>query len=397
MAEIIKMPKLSDTMTEGVVAKWHKKIGDFVKAGDLIAEIETDKATMEFESFQTGQLLYIGIDAGKSAAVNSILAILGKEGEDVKALLEQAAQPASAPKQEEKTAPTIATPTPMIAQTESSNERIKISPLAKKVAVEKGLSINDLVGTGDQGRIILRDVENAHMPVGFKSEGVPFSDLSLSSMRKTIAKRLTESKQNAPHYYLMLDIDMDLLAAERQKINTSQGLKISFNDFVVKAVAMALKAHPEVNSSFLGDKIRTHHQVNIGVAVAVEEGLLVPVIRDADQKSLSAISQEVKNFATKAKEKKLQPKDWEGSTFTISNLGMMGIESFTSIINSPDGAILSVGAILKKPVVKNDQIVVGQIMKVTLACDHRVIDGAQGAAFLQTFKNYLEQPLLMLV
>ena len=407
MAEIVRMPKLSDTMSEGVVAAWHKKVGDKVKSGDLLAEIETDKATMEFESFQDGVLLHIGVESGKSAPVNSILAILGENGEDISELIKEVpvAKVESAPVKEE----IKETPKPsanVVAEKREDikpvNEdgRIKASPLAKKVAEDKGININALKGTGDNGRIIKRDVDN-YTPAAASSSssftGVEsYTEESVSQMRKVIARRLAESKFSAPHFYLTMEIDMNNAMEARKSINAVSPVKVSFNDLVIKACANALRKHPKINSSWLGDKIRYNQHVNIGVAVAVEEGLLVPVVRFADNKSISQITEEVKAFAQKAKDKKLQPSDWEGNTFTISNLGMFGIEEFTAIINPPDACILAVGGIKEVPVVKNGQVVPGNIMKVTLSCDHRVVDGASGAAFLQTLKQYLENPVLML-
>jgi pyruvate dehydrogenase E2 component (dihydrolipoamide acetyltransferase) len=416
MAEIVRMPKLSDTMTEGVVAAWHKKIGDKVKTGDLLAEIETDKATMEFESFQDGVLLHIGVEKGKRAPVDSILAILGKEGEDVSALLaaEASAPVASEPAAEApKSAPVAAAPAPkpVAAQTPApvavqaaaapvpvSNGRTKASPLAKKLAEEKGLPLNYIPGSGDGGRIVKRDIDAfmAGSSQGSASAVESFYEVEVSQMRKVIARRLAESKFSAPHFYLTMDIDMDNAISARKAIN-DQGMKVSFNDMVVKACAMALKKHPVINSSWLGDRIRYNDHVHIGVAVAVEDGLLVPVVRHANTKSFAQIGTEVKVFAEKAKAKKLQPQDWEGNTFTISNLGMFGIEEFTAIINPPDACILAVGGIKQVPVVKNGAVVPGNVMKVTLSCDHRVVDGASGAAFLNTIKSFLEQPVLMFV
>ncbi|HEX8516134.1 MAG TPA: 2-oxo acid dehydrogenase subunit E2 [Bacteroidia bacterium] len=413
--QIVRMPKLSDTMTEGVVAKWHKKVGDKVKSGELLADIQTDKATMEFESFQDGVILHIGIEEGKGAAVDSILAILGKGGEDVKAIIEAdknkgnkpASDEATADKKESKDQKEEAVGSKQLASTgvrkdnsasHNNSERMKISPLAKKLAEEKGISVNMLKGSGDGGRIVKRDIDN------FKSNGsMPafvgvenFREEPVSQMRKTIAKRLGESKFTAPHFYLTMEIDMDEAIKAREAINTVAGIKISFNDLVIKATASALRKHPKVNSSWLGDRIRFNDHIHIGVAVAVEEGLLVPVVRFADGKTLTQIGTEVRNFAVKAKDKKLQPSDWEGNTFTISNLGMFGIEEFTAIINPPDACILAVGGIKQTPVVKNGQIVPGNIMKVTLSCDHRAVDGAVGSAFLQTLKHNLENPVLML-
>ncbi len=416
MAEIVRMPKLSDTMTEGVVAAWHKKIGDKVKTGDLLAEIETDKATMEFESFQDGVLLHIGVDTGKRAPVDSILAILGKEGEDVAAII--AAEASSAPKVEEtKPAPApLAAPAPKAAPAPApvpiaapvakaapapvaaNNGRTKVSPLAKKLADEKGLPLNYIPGSGDGGRIVKRDIDAfmAGAAQGSANAVESFYEVEVSQMRKVIARRLAESKFSAPHFYLTMDIDMDNAISARKAIN-EQGMKVSFNDMVVKACAMALKKHPVINASWLGDRIRYNDHVHIGVAVAVEDGLLVPVVRHANTKSFAQIGAEVKVFAEKAKTKKLQPQDWEGNTFTISNLGMFGIEEFTAIINPPDACILAVGGIKQVPVVKNGAVVPGNVMKVTLSCDHRVVDGASGAAFLNTIKSYLEQPVLMFV
>lgn len=417
---VVKMPKLSDTMTEGVVAKWHKKVGDKVKSGELLADIETDKATMEFESFQDGTLLYIGVEQGKSAPVDSILAILGKEDEnvDLDAIVayskQSGAQKQEQPKEEKreekkavsatpvKEAAAHKTPAPVHHGASSNGDgRVKISPLARKLAEEKGINLNQVKGSGDLGRIIKRDIENytpssagAFAPTFTGVES--FTEENVSQMRKTIARRLAESKFSAPHFYLTIEIDMDEAVKARTTINTVASVKISFNDFVIKAAAVALTKHPKVNSSWLGDKIRYNKHVNIGVAVAVEEGLLVPVVRFADGKTLSQISNEVKAYGQKAKDKKLQPSDWEGNTFTISNLGMFGIDEFTAIINPPDACILAVGGIKQVPVVKNGQIVPGNVMKVTLSCDHRVVDGASGAAFLQTFKQLMENPVLLL-
>ncbi len=407
MAEIVKMPKLSDTMTEGTVAAWHKKVGDKVKSGEVLAEIETDKATMEFESFQDGVLLHIGVEKGGTAAVDSILAILGKEGEDVAALLSGASS-APAAKTEAPAASAAAAPVAVAAVAaevhNSSNGRVKASPLAKKIAVENGIDINTVSGSGDGGRIVRRDIENA---VSTPAVSAPvrtaaivgkeqYTEETVTQMRKTIARRLAESKFSAPHFYLTMEIRMDEAMKARTALNASGEGKISFNDMVIKASAAALRRHPAVNSSWLGDKIRYNEHVHIGVAVAVEEGLLVPVVRFANEKGLFSIASEVKTFAEKAKNKKLQPSDWEGNTFTISNLGMFGIEEFTAIINPPDACILAVGAIKETVIVEKGQMTVGNIMKVTLSCDHRVVDGAKGAAFLQTLKSYLENPVMML-
>jgi pyruvate dehydrogenase E2 component (dihydrolipoamide acetyltransferase) len=419
MEEVVLMPRLSDTMTEGVIAGWHKKVGDTVKKGEVLADIETDKATMELESYKDGVLLYQGAQPGEKILVNDLLCIIGKEGLDVNAIVQ-------AVKASGGSAPAAATPAPAAASTTSApvasapiqsetvvNEgRILASPLAKKIAGEKGIDLRYVKGTGDNGRITKNDVDSyvpaatASAPPAAKSAApvatvpagqVSFEDVPVSQMRKTIARRLSESLYTAPHFYLTMSIDMDAAVAARAKINEVAPVKISFNDMVLKATAMALKQHPKVNSSWLGDSIRYNHHINIGVAVAVEDGLLVPVVRFADTKSLSQIGAEVKEYAQRAKDKKLQPADWEGSTFTISNLGMYGIDQFTAIINPPDSCILAVGGISQVPVVKNGQVVPGNIMKVTLSCDHRSVDGATGAAFLQTLKSLLEEPLRMLV
>lgn len=417
MAEIIYMPKLSDTMTEGVVAEWTKKVGDKVSAGEVLAEIETDKATMEFESFYDGVLLHIGVEKGKAAPVNSILAIIGKEGEDISKLLSSAPLPevvqeteklsnvAAPPSIVPSAAPVVEiTPTVTMSAESISNGRVLASPLAKKIAEEKGIDISTVAGTGEGGRIIKRDIDQyvptSHVskPIASLHSGVEsYTDETISQMRKTIARRLAESKFTAPHFYLTISIDMDNAIKARKSMNAIDGVKISYNDMVIKAVAISLRQHPAVNSSWLGDVIRRNHHVHIGVAVAVDEGLLVPVVRFADNKGLQQIGTEVRDFAQKAKEKRLQPSDWEGNTFTISNLGMFGIEEFTAIVNPPDSCILAVGGIQEVPVVKNSQVVPGNIMKVTLSCDHRVVDGATGAAFLQTFRNYMENPVTMLV
>jgi pyruvate dehydrogenase E2 component (dihydrolipoamide acetyltransferase) len=418
------MPRLSDTMTEGVVAKWHKQIGDSVNEGDLLAEIETDKATMEFEAFpgQEGKLLYIGTGEGETAPVDTVLAILGEDGEDIEALksgevaapAEEPAAPAAAPApavavEETPVAPVaipVATPAPVATETDGS---IKASPLARKLAAEKGVDLSMVKGSGDHGRIVKRDIDSFNpaihtspqpgtsavptVPVGVES----FTDTPVSQMRKVIASRLSESKNNAPHFYVTMDIDMDNAIAARKAMNASGEVKISFNDLVVKACALALKKHPVINSSWMGDFIRTNQHVHIGVAVAIEDGLLVPVLRHADQMPLAAISANVKDLAGRAKDKKLQPSDWEGNTFTISNLGMFGVEQFTAIVNPPDAGILAVGGIKQVPVVKDGQVVAGNVMKVTLSLDHRAADGAGGAAFLQSVKGFLENPVTMLV
>lgn len=417
MDEVVLMPRLSDTMTDGVIASWAKKVGDAVKKGDLLAEIETDKATMELESYKNGTLLYVGAEKGQKIAVNDLLCIIGEKGKvDVHAIVAAVKGGAAV-----ATATAAATGQPaaesksteVVAVDESQqNGRVKASPLARKLAADKGIDISRVHGSGDGGRIVKADIDNfkaspaaekatatqaapvvAAGPVG----QVSFEDVPVSQMRKIIAKRLAESKFTAPHFYLTMAIDMDKAVESRAKINEVAPVKISFNDMVLKACALALKQHPAVNSSWMGDHIRKNHHVNIGVAVAVEDGLLVPVVRFADGKSLSQIAGEVKTYAQKAKDKKLQPADWEGNTFTISNLGMFGIEEFTAIINPPDACILAVGAINQVPVIKNGSVVPGNVMKVTLSCDHRVVDGATGSAFLQTLKSLLEEPLRMLV
>jgi pyruvate dehydrogenase E2 component (dihydrolipoamide acetyltransferase) len=414
MAEIVRMPKLSDTMTEGVVSEWHKKVGDQVAEGELLAEIESDKATMEFESFYDGVLLHIGVEKGKGAAVDAILAIIGEKGEDISELLKADAEPkteekkedpkAEAPKTEEKAevkteskpAP-VATSKPVIAPQSLSNGRVIASPLAKKLASDKGIDINLVPGSGDGGRIVKRDIEafNQHGPSAANAvEG--YHDEDVSQMRKTIARRLAESKFSAPHFYLTMKIDMDAMMDARDSINSVSKVKISFNDLIVKACAVGLKEHPQVNAAWMEDRIRYNHHVHVGVAVAVPDGLLVPVVRFADTKRLGEISSEVKDFVLRANDKKLQPADWAGNTFTVSNLGMFGIDEFTAIINSPDSCIMAVGGIEETPVVKNGQIIPGNVMKVTLSCDHRVVDGASGAKFLKTFKKLMENPVLLL-
>ena len=422
MEEVILMPRLSDTMTEGVIASWHKKVGDSVKKGDILADIETDKATMELESYKEGKLLHIGAQAGEKIAVNDLLAIIGGDKVDVQKIVAAAKGGSIAAGNAQSPESNAAQPAAKeAASTQGSSEeaassnadgRIKASPLAKKLAEEKGINIADVPGSGDNGRVTKKDIDS-YVPSkkeapaqtttapALVSKGpigeVSFEDVPVSQMRKTIAKRLSESKFSAPEFYLTMAINMDKAVASRDKLNEVSPVKISFNDMVLKACALALKQHPKVNSSWRGDKIRVNNHVNIGVAVAVEEGLLVPVIRFADLKSLSQIAGEVKDVAKKAKDKKLQPADWEGNTFTISNLGMFGIDEFTAIINAPDSCILAIGAIQQIPVVKDGAIAVGNIMKVTLTCDHRVVDGATGAAFLQTLQGLLEEPLRMLV
>lgn len=425
---VITMPLLSDTMTEGVIAQWNFKVGDTIKSDDAIADVETDKATMEVTAYADGTLLYIGLEAGQAAKVNDIIAIVGPAGTDVTPLINQksnasaANKPkADAPKDDaskvEAADAKADTSSSNSADSSSDDSRVKASPLARKIAKDKGIDLNDIQGSADGGRIIKKDVESfvpkakaesspvadASAPTESKSISIPqyigeekYTEQKVSQMRKTIARRLSESLYTAPHFYLTISIDMDSAIAARGQINTVAPVKVSFNDLVIKAVAVALKKHPAVNSSWKGDMIRFNEHVNVGVAMAVEDGLLVPVVRFADGKSLSHISAEVKEYGQKAKAKKLQPADWEGSTFTVSNLGMFGIDEFTSIINSPDGAILSVGAIQQVPVVKDGAVVPGNVMKLTLGCDHRVVDGATGAAFLQTLKGLLEAPIRLL-
>lgn len=456
MAEVIKMPRMSDTMTEGVIVSWLKKVGDQVKSGDVMAEVETDKATMELESYTDGVLLHIGVEEGQAVPVNAIIAVIGQQGEDFQSLLqggEAAPQSNAAPQQgnaqenketmtppDQKAEPVqgnqqagvteqanpqqaqnqqqAAPQSPQPQQTQAQNQtqsdsRVKASPLAKKIAQERGISIEELgSGSGDQGRIVRKDVENftpsQKQAQGQQQQAQPqqqfaavqgqegFEDVNVSQMRKTIARRLSESMYSAPHFYLTIEVNMGRAMQARKAINDYLGSKVSFNDIIIKAAASALKKHPKVNGSWLGDKIRYYQHVNIGVAIAVEDGLVVPVVRHADMKPISQITQEVKTYGEKAKSKKLQPQDFEGTTFTISNLGMFGIEEFTAIINTPDACILAVGAIQEKPIVENGELKVGNVMKVTLSCDHRIVDGATGAQFLQTFKQYLEEPVTIL-
>jgi pyruvate dehydrogenase E2 component (dihydrolipoamide acetyltransferase) len=415
-AEIIRMPKMSDTMTEGTIVAWHKKVGDKVKSGDLLAEVATDKATMELESYNDGTLLYIGVKEGEAVVVDGVLAIIGEQGADYQTLLAAAASggSSSAPAAKEEKKESVAAPQTPAVQTSSSassDQRLKASPLARKIAKEKGIDLNQVQGSGEFGRIVKKDIESfkpaasaAAQAAEGKGVSIPafvgqesFEEVAVSQMRKTIAKRLGESKFGAPHFYLTMEVNMDKAIEARASINEVSPVKISFNDMVIKAAAAALRKHPKVNASWLGDKIRYNHHIHIGVAVAVEEGLLVPVLRFADNKSLSQIGAEVKELGGKAKSKKLSPAEMSGNTFTISNLGMFGIEEFTAIINPPDAAILAVGGIKQVPIVKNGEIKIGNVMKLTLSCDHRVLDGAVGSAFLQTLKDYLEDPVRILV
>ncbi len=450
MAVVIRMPKMSDTMTEGVIVTWHKKEGDTVKPGDILADVETDKATMELENYEKGTLLYIGIKEGQAVPVDAVIAVVGAAGEDYKALLDAPkgdAPKGEAPKTEAPKAenPVKETPKDETPKTEAPVEekpkednktetpkevagsagktnpetqeanvvsskinnddaRIKASPLAKSIAKEKGIALSNLTGTGENGRIVKRDLENLNpaamntaLAVSNSFMVESYEEIPVSQMRKTIARRLLESKNGAPHFYLTVDINMDKVIDSRKSINANGDFKISVNDFIIKACAEALTRHPMVNSSWLGDKIRVNHHVNIGVAVAVEDGLLVPVVRFANTKKLSQISKEVKEFAQKAKDKKLQPSDWEGNTFSISNLGMMGIEEFTAIINPPDSCILAVGTTRETVIVKNGEFKAANMMKVTMSCDHRVVDGATGAAYLKTLKELLEDPIRIIL
>ncbi len=432
MAEVIRMPRMSDTMEEGNIVSWLKKEGDSVEIGETLAEVETDKATMELDSPEEGVLLHIAVKEG-AVPINGVIAVIGKKGEDWKAAIDtgggngaastKASEETPVPPNTVETA-TTSQPTAVSDTTTATpdDKRVKASPLAKSMAKESGIDIAQVQGSGDYGRIVKRDVEAAieaqksapaaapmapapqptkeepaATPFAYAPGTANFEEKAISQMRKTIARRLSESKFTAPHFYLTIEINMDKVVDMRKQVNEVAPTKISFNDFVVKAAAVALRQHPAVNSSWLGDKIRFNKDVNIGVAVAVDEGLLVPVIRYADIKTLSQINTEVKLFAGKAKERKLQPEEMQGNTFTISNLGMFGIEEFTAIINPPDSCILAVGAIIEKPVVKNGEIVVANMMKVTLSCDHRTVDGATGAQFLQTFKAILEDPIRLLV
>jgi pyruvate dehydrogenase E2 component (dihydrolipoamide acetyltransferase) len=415
MAEVIRMPKMSDTMTEGVIVSWLKNVGDAIKPGEILAEVETDKATMELENFVKGTLLHIGIPAGGSVPVDALIAIVGNAGEDISALL--AASTAAAPAAATETAPVAPSNTAPAAPTVAeqgaqtvTDSRLKASPLAKSLAKEKGIDLSLVPGSGDNGRIVKRDVENftpatstpsakAAAPIALPQivASESFTEVPVSQMRKAIARRLGESKHTAPHFYLTMSIVMDNAIAARKQMNEFSEVKISVNDLIVKAVALSLRKNPHVNSSWLGDKIRYNQHIHVGVAVAIEDGLIVPVVKFADNKSLSHISVEVKQLAEKAKNKKLQPNEFEGNTFTISNLGMFGIDEFTAIINPPDACILAVGAAKETVIAQNGEMKIAQVMKVTLSCDHRVVDGATGSAFLQTLKDLLENPVKMLV
>jgi len=411
--DIISMPRLSDTMEEGTVATWLKKEGDEVEEGDILAEIETDKATMEFESFYSGTLLKIGIPEGGTAKVDTLLAIIGPKGTDVSGITSASTETAkpktpAATKSEAASTSAVQAPpkqetkTPAAAPVSNDGARIFASPLAKKMAADKGINLSAVQGSGENGRIVKSDIENyqpsaagiaAYTPVGVES----FEEVKNSQMRKTIAKRLGESKFTAPHYYLTIELDMDHAIASRTAINAAPDVKISYNDMIVKACAMALRKHPKVNTQWTNDVTRIAKHIHIGVAVAVDDGLLVPVLKFADQMTFSQIGANVKHLAGKARSKKITPQEMEGSTFTVSNLGMFGIKEFTSIINAPNSAILSVGTIVQKPVVKNGALAIGNTMTITLACDHRTVDGATGAQFLQTVKQYIENPVTMFV
>ncbi|MBT8188817.1 MAG: pyruvate dehydrogenase complex dihydrolipoamide acetyltransferase [Saprospiraceae bacterium] len=425
MAEVIRMPRLSDTMEEGNIVSWLKKVGDAVEPGDILAEVETDKATMDLESFNEGVLLHIGVEQGP-VPVEGVIAIIGDKDEDIAAILKEIEEEANKSSEEAPAAPaevTVAAPVeakPAAVQTAApaapaqvvaapSDGRIKASPLARKMAEESGIDISRIQGTGENGRIVKKDIDHAianGVPSAPASSGmmaIPgtidesvYGDKPLSQMRKIIARRLGESKFSAPHFYLTMEIDMGNAITAREAINEDAEIRISFNDMIVKASAAALRNHPEINASWFDDKITYHRDINIGVAVAIDEGLMVPVIRNADLKSLSMLKSEIKVLAGKARERKIQPEEMSGNTFTISNLGMFDIDEFTAIINPPDACILAVGSIVEKPVVKNGEIVVGSIMKVTLSCDHRIVDGAKGAAFLQTLKSFLENPVKIL-
>lgn len=401
---------MSDTMEEGTIVSWFVKVGDTVKSGEMIADVETDKATMELENFEKGEVLHLNVAEGETVPVETVIAVIGKKGEDFSSLLSEV--PAAATEPAEETAPAPAAPavqstsvsasTPAPSADVTPNGKVFASPLAKKMAEDKGINLAAVAGSGDNGRIIKRDIENykpsAQPATAGASIGVEsYDDVPITQMRKTIAKRLAESKFTAPHFYLTKEIKMDAVNEARSRMNEYSDTKISVNDLVVKAVALALKKHPNVNSAWLGDKIRRNHHVHIGVAVAVEDGLLVPVVRFADSKSLSQIGAEVKDLAGKAKNKELQPKDWEGNTFTISNLGMFGIDEFTAIVNPPDACILAVGSSKETIIVENGEMRPGFVMKVTLSCDHRVVDGVTGAKFLQTFQELLEEPVRLLV
>ena len=415
MAEVIRMPLLSDTMTEGKIVTWNKKVGDKVKSDDVLADVETDKATMEVTGYVDGTLLYIGVPAGEAAKINQVIAIVGKAGEDYKSLLSDEATPPSVSTEKViVAAATVAATAQQVEVNDTTNGRIKASPLAKKLAEEKGIDIAAINGSGDGGRVTKKDVDEykgmadhrpqtteskpaAPVPVFMATGEEGHTDVPLTQMRKVIARRLAESKFSAPHFYLSMEINMDNAMTARNAMNEVSPVKISFNDLIIKACATALRLHPDVNSSWMGDFIRHNHHIHIGSALALPEGLIVPVIRFADQKTLSQIAADAKQLYAKAKDKKIQPNEFTGNTFTISNLGMMDIEEFTAIINPPDSCIMAVGSIREVVVRKNGVFDVTHVMKVTLSCDHRSVDGAVGASFLQTVKKYLENPVTMLV
>jgi len=417
MADVVNMPALSDTMEEGTLVAWHKKVGDAVESGELLAEIETDKAVMEFQSFYDGVLLYIGVEEGNAVPVDAIIAIIGEQGEDYKALLKSADNvPQEVAPQEEIEKPseevleTVSAPLAKEEKKDSANDgRVKASPLAKAMAKEEGINLSKVKGTGDDGRVVKRDIEEylknpqpVETVVAPKAISVPepegdYEDVPVSQMRKVISRRLGESKFNAPHFYLTMEICMDKLIATRKQLKALTETKISFNDFVVKATAKALREHKNINASWLGDKIRYYNYVNMGVAVAIDEGLVVPVVRNADSKALSNIATEIRELAARAKERKLTPEEMSGNTFTISNLGMFGIDEFTAIINAPDACILAVGGISPRLVLVDGEVKESNFMKVTLSCDHRVVDGASGAKFLQTLKAILEEPMRLMI
>lgn len=417
MANVVNMPALSDTMEEGTLVAWHKQVGDSVESGELLAEIETDKAVMEFQSFFDGVLLYIGVEEGQAVPVDAVIAVIGEEGEDYKAILANATTDnGTADTPAEDVIETVSAPLQTTVAPETANSddsRVKASPLAKAMAKEEGIDLSQVQGSGDDGRIVKRDiqaylqqpkqepiapVQTTEQPTTVLPEPQgQYTDTSVTQMRKVIARRLGQSKYSAPHFYLTMEINMDKLIAARQQIKQLTETKISFNDFVVKAAAKALQAHPKINSAWMEDSIRTYHYVNMGVAVAIDEGLVVPVVRNADTKSLSQIATEIRDLAGKARDRKLTPEQMSGNTFTISNLGMFGIDEFTAIINSPDACILAVGAIQPKLVLRDGEVAETQIMKVTLSCDHRVVDGASGAQFLQTLKSILEEPMRLII
>ncbi len=406
MAVAIKLPKMSDTMEEGVIVSWQVKVGDEIKSGDILAEVETDKATMDLDNYEKGTVLHLNAEEGDTIPIDSVIAIVGTKGEDFADLLTAApAVKEDAPAEEEVKTPEAPTAqpaapiaAPVVSSPSTSNGRVLASPLAKKMAADKGLDINQISGSGEGGRVVKKDIENFTPSVGSTVTGVEsFTTVPVSQMRKTIARRLGESKFTAPHFYLTMEIRMDNAIAARKQMNEYSEVKISMNDVIVKAASIALQRHPKINAAWMGDHIRMNNHIHVGVAMAVDEGLLVPVVRFADSKSLSQISTEVKAYSVKAKDKKLQPSDWEGNTFTISNLGMFGIEEFTAIINSPDACIMAVGAAKETVVVDNGEMKVGNVMKVTLSCDHRVVDGVVGSQFLQTFKALMENPVKLLV